>query len=138
MFLTEIALGTRALLLEHFKKFPVNAPGGLMVTKDMTRYTELLRSWNIDESVKSVGGILDVLLEVGSLFVIGPQALKERVRAGTAGGGSGTSTGGGGGGTTSGSQSKSNAGLTVQEVRAYVLRREDSGSAAMQDVFNAF
>ncbi|EGD85816.1 hypothetical protein H112_06738 [Trichophyton rubrum D6] len=138
VFLTEIALGTRALLLEHFKKFPVNAPGGLMVTKDMTRYTELLRSWNIDESVKSVGGILDVLLEVGSLFVIGPQALKERVRAGTAGGGSGTSTGGGGGGTTSGSQSKSNAGLTVQEVRAYVLRREDSGSAAMQDVFNAF
>ncbi|KAM5465298.1 Exocyst complex component 5 [Microsporum audouinii] len=138
VFLTEIALGTRALLLEHFKKFPVNAPGGLMVTKDMTRYTELLRSWNIDESVKGVGGVLDVLLEVGSLFVIGPQALKERVRAGTAGGGSGASSGGGSGGTTGGSQSKSNAGLSVQEVRAYVLRREDSGSAAMQDVFNAF
>ncbi|KAK2834924.1 hypothetical protein FQN49_006780 [Arthroderma sp. PD_2] len=138
VFLTEIALGTRALLLEHFKKFTVNAPGGLMVTKDMTRYTELVRSWNIDESVKGVGGVLDVLLEVGSLFVIGPQALKERVRAGTAGGSSGASGGGGSGGTAGGSQGKSNAGLSVQEVRAYVLRREDSGSVAMQDVFNAF
>ncbi|KAF3481943.1 exocyst complex component protein [Arthroderma uncinatum] len=139
IFLTEIALGTRALLLDHFKKFPVNAPGGLMVTKDMTRYTELLRSWNIDEAVKGVGGALDVLLEVGSLFVIGPQALKERVRAGTAGGSSGASGGAAGsGGTAGGSQGKSNAGLSVQEVRAYVLRREDSGSVAMQGVFNAF
>ncbi|KAI1978906.1 Exocyst complex component 5 [Ophidiomyces ophidiicola] len=132
IFLTEIALGTRTLLLEHFKKFPVNGPGGLMVTKDMTRYTELLRSWDIDDGVKGVGGTLDVLLEVGSLFVVGPEALRERVRAGTTGG-----SGGGSGGGAGSSQSKSNAGLSVQEVRAYVLRREDSGSVAMQSVLNA-
>ncbi|WEW58568.1 Exocyst complex component 5 [Emydomyces testavorans] len=132
IFLTEIALGTRALLLDHFKKFPVNGPGGLMVTKDMTRYTELLRSWDIGEGVKGIGGALDVLLEVGSLFVVGPEALRERIRAGTTGG-----SGGGSGSGTGSSQGKSNTTLSVQEVRAYVLRREDSGSVGMQSVLNA-
>ncbi|PGG97049.1 hypothetical protein AJ79_09363 [Helicocarpus griseus UAMH5409] len=140
IFLTEIALGIRTLLLEHFKRFPVNGPGGLMVTKDMTRYADLLRSWDIDDAVKGVGGALDVLLEVGSLFVVGPEALRERVRAGTTGtsgrggGGSGTSRTGGQGSTAQGT---AGAGLTVQEVRAYVLRREDSGTVGMQSVFNA-
>jgi hypothetical protein len=133
-FLTEIALGIRALLLEHFKRFPVNAAGGLMVTKDMTRYTELLRSWDIDEGVKGVGGALDVLLEVGSLFVVGPAALRERVRAGTTGGSGG---GGAGAAANSGAQGQAAASLSVEEVRAYVLRREDSGSIGMQSVFNA-
>ncbi|KAL1960700.1 hypothetical protein VTO42DRAFT_6530 [Malbranchea cinnamomea] len=129
-FLTEIALGTRSLLLEHFKKFTVNAPGGLMVTKDMTRYTELFRSWDIDESVKGVGGALDVLLEVGSLFVVGPAALRERVRAGATGG-----SGSGAGGRAS--QAQTGSSLSVQEVRAYVMRREDSGSLGMQSVFDS-
>lgn len=110
-----------------------------MVTKDMTCYVELLRSWDIDDAVKGVGGALDVLLEVGSLFVVGPEALRERVRAGTTGtsgrgpGGSGTSRTGGSG---SAAQGTAGAGLTVQEVRAYVMRREDSGTVGMQGVFN--
>ncbi|KKZ62998.1 hypothetical protein EMCG_02710 [[Emmonsia] crescens] len=139
IFLTEIALGVRTLLLEHFKRFTVNGPGGLMVTKDMTCYVELLRSWDVDDAVKGVGGALDVLLEVGSLFVVGPEALRERVRAGTTGtsgrgaGGSGTSRTGGSG---SAAQGTAGAGLTVQEVRAYVMRREDSGTVGMQGVFN--
>src|SRR4051812_12327870 len=85
-FLTEIALGLRGLLLEHFKRFSVSGPGGLMVTKDMTQYTDLLKSWDIDEEVKGPGGALDVLLEVGSLFVIGVEALRERIRGGAASG----------------------------------------------------
>ncbi|EEH43749.1 exocyst subunit SEC10 [Paracoccidioides brasiliensis Pb18] len=139
IFLTEIALGVRTLLLEHFKRFPVNGPGGLMVTKDMTCYADLLRSWDIDDAVKGVGGALDVLLEVGSLFVVGSEALRERVRAGTTatGGrdasGSGSSRTGGSGGAAQGTPG---TGLSVQEVRAYILRREDSGSAGMQSVFN--
>jgi hypothetical protein len=32
-FMTEIGIGLRSLLLEHFTKFPVNATGGIMVTK---------------------------------------------------------------------------------------------------------
>jgi hypothetical protein len=117
--LTEIALGTRSLLLEHFKRFVVNGPGGLMVTKDMTQYTDLLRSWGIDEEIKAPGGALDGLLEVGSLFVIGSEALRERIR--------GQATGG----------RQVEAALSVQEVRAYVSRREDSNTAEMQSVLYA-
>ncbi|PLN80366.1 exocyst complex component Sec10 [Aspergillus taichungensis] len=133
--LTEIALGTRGLLLEHFKRFAVNGPGGLMVTKDMTQYTDLLKSWDIDEQIKGPSGVLDVLLEVGSLFVIGSEALRERVRGGAAG------TAGGKAGSNAGANNgrgprQIEAGLSPQEVRAYVSRREDSNTAEMQNVLN--
>lgn len=125
--LTEIALGTRGLLLEHFKRFAVSGPGGLMVTKDMTQYADLLKSWDIDEEIKAPGGALDVLLEVGNLFVIGVEALRERIRGGAATGtGPGSSRG-------SGPEAK----LSVMEVRAYVSRREDSNTLALQQVLNA-
>ncbi|KAJ6150745.1 hypothetical protein N7470_007339 [Penicillium chermesinum] len=123
--LTEIAMGVRGLLLEHFKRFAVSGPGGLMVTKDMTQYAELLKSWSIDDDAKAPGGALDVLLEVGNLFVIGEEALRERIRGGAASG----TTGGGGRGNQE-------AKLSVQEVRAYVSRREDSNTLAMQQVLN--
>ncbi|KAJ5549714.1 hypothetical protein N7535_002349 [Penicillium sp. DV-2018c] len=125
--LTEIALGVRGLLLEHFKRFSVSGPGGLMVTKDMTQYADLFKSWDIDEETKGPGGALDVLLEVGSLFVIGVEALRERIRGGAA---SGTT---GGAGRNASQEGK----LSVQEVRAYVSRREDSNTFAMQQVLNA-
>lgn len=114
-----------------------------MVTKDMTCYVELFRSWDIEENVKGVGGSLDVLLEVGSLFVIGPEALRERIRGGSGGGGGGSSgrgaTGGRDGSNGGGSgQGKGNApSLGVQEIRAYVLRREDAGSVGMQSVLSS-
>ena len=83
--------------------------------------------WDIEEDTKAPGGALDVLLEVGSLFVIGVEALRERIRGGAASGttGSGPSRGG------------PEAKLSVQEVRAYVSRREDSNPVAMQQVLNA-
>ena len=118
--LTEIALGVRSLLLEHFKRFSVNGPGGLLVTKDITQYNYLLKSWDIDEQLKGPSGALDVLLEVGSLFVVGSEALRERVR----------------GGAASGNASESPEGLGVHEVRAYVSRREDSNTPGMQNVLN--
>ncbi|KAL4943951.1 hypothetical protein BDV06DRAFT_122741 [Aspergillus oleicola] len=131
--LTEIAVGTRTLLLEHFKRFVVNGPGGLMVTKDMTQYANLLKSWDIDDQVKAASGMLDVLLEVGSLFVIGPEALRERIRGpGTsASGRPGNNPARGPGGTATG------AGLSAQDVRAYVSRREDSNTAAMQQMLSS-
>lgn len=112
-----------------------------MVTKDMTQYTNLLKSWNIDDQIKTPGGAaLDVLLEVGSLFVIGSEALRERIRGG-APGTAGNNTSGGrtgrGGGAGGGGNGATFAGaLNVQEVRAYVSRREDSNTAAVQNVLN--
>lgn len=122
-FLTEIALGTRASLLDHFKRFTVNGTGGLIVTKDMTRYTELLRSWDLDDNVKCPGGPLDALLEVGNLFVVGPEALRERIRARATGAG--------------GKSGDTGTALSIQEIRAYIMKREDSGSAGMQSVISS-
>ena len=101
-----------------------------MVTKDMTQYTDLLKSWDIDEEIKGPGGALDVLLEVGSLFVISVEAVRERIRGGAA---SGTT----GGPSSSKSAGEQDAKLSIQEVRAYVSRREDSNTVAMQQVLNA-
>ncbi|PYH93593.1 exocyst complex component Sec10 [Aspergillus ellipticus CBS 707.79] len=136
--LTEIVLGARNLLLEHFKRFVVNGPGGLMVTKDMTQYTGLLKSWDIEEQVKGPSGTLDVLLEVGNLFVIGSEALRERIRGGTTSTNSGRTSNNTGASTGRGlgATVQAEAGLSVQEVRAYVSRREDSNTAALQNVLN--
>lgn len=114
-FLTELALSFRSLLLEHFKKFQVNAAGGIMVTKDISKYIELLRSWQLDPSFDPS---FEVLTEIGNLFVIGPDALKERLR------GKGAMTGAGG------SWEKG-------DLRAYVLRREDANSVGVQSVLSA-
>lgn len=103
-----------------------------MVTKDMTQYADLLKSWDIDDDTKGPGGTLDVLLEVGNLFVIGVEALRERIRGGAASGATGSSTGPG---RSAGGQME--AKLSVAEVRAYVSRREDSNTLAMQQVLNA-
>jgi hypothetical protein len=102
-----------------------------MVTKDMTQYAELFKSWDIDDEAKGPGGALDVLLEVGSLFVIGLEALRERIRGGAASGTTGSS--GSGPSVRNAQEGK----LSVQEVRAYVSRREDSNTFAMQQVLNA-
>ena len=85
-----------------------------MVTKDMARYNELLRSWPLDPTFTTS---LEVLSEIGNLFVIGPEALKERLR------------GGGGGGVL--------AGVGKGDIRPYLLKREDAGSVGIQSVLNA-
>jgi len=108
--LTELAINFRTLLLDHFKKFPVNAAGSIMVTKDISKYIELLRSWDLEPSFDPS---FEVLTEIGNLFVIGPEALKERLR------GQGTPHWGRG------------------DMRPYVLRREDAGSVGVQSVLNA-
>ena len=112
-FLTELALGIRTLLLEHFKKFQVSAVGGILVTKDISKYLELLRSWELEPSFQSS---LEVLTEIGNLFVIGPEALKERLRG------------------------KAGAIGRLWEpgdLRPYVLRRDDVGSVGVQAALSA-
>ena len=110
-----------------------------MIMKDVTRYVELLKSWDIDEDVKTVSGVLDVLLEVGSLFVVGPEALREKLRGGTTNGGTrgprNNSNADSRGGATRSSPNDS-IGLSVSEVKAYVLRRDDCNSVSMQSLLS--
>jgi hypothetical protein len=110
-FSSELAICTRDLLFEHFKKFQVNATGGLMVTKDMSRYVQTLKEW---PTRKEVEGSLDVLSEIGNLFIIGPEALRERSRN-----------------VQTGVKGK---GLDKVDFRAFVMRRDDSGSVGIQSV----
>jgi hypothetical protein len=111
VFSSELALNIRDLLFEHFKKFQVNATGGLMVTKDISKYVSTLKELTLS---KDVEGAVEVLSEIGNIFIIGPEALRERSRNFAPGG----------------------AGKKLQKTdfRAFVMRRDDSGSVGIQSV----
>jgi exocyst complex component 5 len=113
-FSLELAIGLRSLLLQHFKNYQVSLTGALVVSKDIAKYSELLRSWDLPSSFDPS---LDVLSEIANLFVIGPEALRDRLR----------NFGTGAGGLQ---------GVEKADLRPYVLRREDSGSVGVQAVLN--
>jgi len=110
-FSTELAMGFRTLLLDHFKKFQVNLAGGLMVSKDITKYIELLQTMPV---ASSFAPSLEVLVEIGNIFVIGPEALKDRLRGGSA-----------------------LTGIDQTDLRPYILKRDDASSPGVQAVLNA-
>jgi hypothetical protein len=111
IFSCELAISVRDLLFEHFKKFQVNATGGLMVTKDMSRYVSTLKELQLSKEVESS---VEVLSEIGNLFIIGPEALRERGRIFQPGG----------------------AGKKLQKAdfRAFIMKRDDYGSVGIQSV----
>lgn len=115
MFSSELALAVHRLLFEHFKKFSVNATGGLMVTKDINRYVSTLKEWPL---TKEVVAIVDLMPEIGYLFMIGPEALREKSRNLTTGP------------TATGKK------LTKADFKAFVQRREDASSVGIQSVLN--
>lgn len=84
-----------------------------MVTKDITKYTELLKTFPLASSFLPS---LEILAEIGNMFVIGPEALRERVR-------------GGGRGEL--------GGWDRADLRPYILKREDVGSVGVQSVLNS-
>ena len=112
-FLTEIAVNVRSLLLDHFKKFQVSATGGIMLTKDISKYSELLRGWHLDPSFAPS---MEVLTEIGNIFVIGPDALRERLR---------------------GRQGAVGGAWDVADLRPYILKREDVNSVGVQSALSA-
>lgn len=114
-FSLELAVGLRTLLLQHFKSYQVSLTGALVVSKDITKYIELLRLWELPPSFDLS---LEVLTEVANIFVIGPEALRDRLR----------NYGTGAGGLQ---------GVEKADLRPYVLRRDDSGSVGVQAVLNA-
>jgi exocyst complex component 5 len=109
IFLAEIAIGLRALLLEHLRKFSVSLTGGLVVSRDVTRYVETVKQWPTGEELEQ--GAMEVVSDVATLFVIGPEALRERLRAAK--------------------------GEEKGELRQYILKREDVNTVAIQAVLSA-
>ncbi|KXX76986.1 Exocyst complex component sec10 [Madurella mycetomatis] len=131
LFSSELALAVHRLLFEHFKKFQVNATGGLMVTKDIAKYVSTVKEWPLTKEVEQ---IVEVLTEVGYLFIIGPEALRERSRnlgsssaaaaAGSAKASSGAGQAGGAGGRK----------LLKADFKAFVQKREDASTVGVQSV----
>lgn len=113
MFSSELALAVHKLLFEHFKKFAVNATGGLMVTKDIAKYVATMKEWPL---TREVVAIVEVLTEIGYLFIIGPEALRERSRnLGSGPPGPGKK-------------------LQKADFKAFVQKREDASSVGIQSV----
>ena len=137
-FAAELALALRRLLLDHFKRFQVNATGGLMVTRDIARYVAAAREWPLPREVDAA---LDVLTEVGYLFIIGPEALRERSRnlASSTTSGSSSSSSSSSSSPPGTSSSSSGGGAAVKKLgkadfKAYVQKREDAGTPGIQSV----
>jgi hypothetical protein len=115
----QLALALQRLLLDHFKRFRVNAAGGLMVTKDIAKYVGTLKQveWSLSKEVEAS---VDLLTEIGYLFIIGPEALRERSRN-LAGGGTASASGGG-------------KRLAKADFKVFIGNREDSRSVGIQSV----
>jgi hypothetical protein len=107
LFLAELARGLRALVLANLLKYTVSQVGGLSVSKDMNRYGELVRAWPTGEDLEP--GAMDVLSDVSTLFIIGPEALRDRLRG---------------------------AGADAAELKLFIARREDAGSVGVQGVLS--
>ncbi|KAF8426330.1 exocyst complex component Sec10-like protein [Tirmania nivea] len=74
-FLAELAASLLSLVLEHMKRFTVNAAGGIMLTKDVSAYHAAVKSWEIREAREG----WEFAQEVANLFVVGQGALRERL-----------------------------------------------------------
>ena len=111
LFLSDLAIGLRFAVLEHFRKFTISLTGGLLVSKDITKYVELVRSWPLTDSEFEKSGGLTTVSEIANLFVIGPEALRERLKNAKA--------------------------EEREELRKFVEKREDAGSVGVQAVLNS-
>ncbi|KAI5927762.1 exocyst complex component Sec10-like protein [Camillea tinctor] len=124
VFSSELTLAIQRLIFEHFKKFKVNATGGLMVTKDIAKYVATLKEWPLSKEVEAA---VELLTEIGYLFIIGPEALRERSRNLAA---TSSSSGGGGGGAAGSTNRK----LVKADFKAFIQNRDDAKSAGVQSV----
>lgn len=77
-FLTEVGTRVNYILLDHFKKFSVNATGGLLLTKDISRYQEAVAAW----SCQALEPKFKFLLEIGNIFVVKPDILRKLLSEG--------------------------------------------------------
>lgn len=71
-FLTEVGMTFHSLLLDHYKKFPVNPTGGLMLTKDLASYQDAMTAYKIP----AVDDRFVMLRQLGNCFIVQPEVLR--------------------------------------------------------------
>ncbi|CAG8436215.1 7102_t:CDS:10 [Funneliformis caledonium] len=76
--LIEIGVAFHSMLLEHFKKFAVSAAGGLVLTKDITKYQETITLFKISQ----LDDRFEMLRQLGNLFIVKPEILKSVLNEG--------------------------------------------------------
>ncbi|KAK4076256.1 hypothetical protein THAR02_02700 [Trichoderma harzianum] len=114
-FFSELGLVLHSHLFDHFKRFQVNATGGLMVTQDIAKYVATLRAWPLAKDVETA---IEMLTEIGSLFIVGPEALREKVR------------------TLAPGSSSVRGKLSKADFKAFVEKRDDSGSVGIRGILS--
>ncbi|KAI0019569.1 exocyst complex component protein [Xylariomycetidae sp. FL0641] len=120
VFTSELAAALQRLLFEHFKKFKVNAAGGLMVTKDVSKYVATLKDWPLLPDVEPA---VELLTEIGALYIIGHEALRERARTVPAG--------------PAAAEGTTKKKLFKADFKAFIQSREDAKSAGIQSVLSS-
>ncbi|KAF9534745.1 exocyst complex protein [Crepidotus variabilis] len=75
VFLTEIGVAFHSLLLEHLRKFPVSATGGLMLAKDLKSYQDTVSSFN----VPALHERFEFIRQLGNVFLVRPEILKSYI-----------------------------------------------------------
>ncbi|KAG9030353.1 Exocyst complex component 5 [Tulasnella sp. JGI-2019a] len=74
-FLTEVGVTFHSMLLEHLKKFPVSATGGLLLAKDLKAYQDTMSSFGIPALEER----FEFIRQLGNVFLVRPDILKSYI-----------------------------------------------------------
>ncbi|EJD01579.1 exocyst complex protein [Fomitiporia mediterranea MF3/22] len=75
VFLTEVGITFNTLLLDHLRKFSVNANGGLILAKDLKSYQDLISTFNCPALPER----FEFICQLGKIFLIEPEILKSYI-----------------------------------------------------------
>jgi hypothetical protein len=67
------------MLLEHFKKFSISPVGGVLLAKDIAKYQETVKTWNIP----SLDERFETLRQLGKVFLAKPEMLPSVLNEGS-------------------------------------------------------
>ncbi|KAI8089981.1 exocyst complex component Sec10-like protein [Halteromyces radiatus] len=71
-YLLNVGSEFHSLLVEHFKKYYVTPTGGLLVTKDIAKYQEVIMMFKIP----TLNDRFEMLRQLGNIFVVKPEILR--------------------------------------------------------------
>ncbi|KAF9509870.1 hypothetical protein BS47DRAFT_1396495 [Hydnum rufescens UP504] len=74
-FLMDIGVSFHTLLLDHLKKFPVSATGGLMLAKDLRSYQDTIATF----ALPSLSERFEFIRQLGNVFLVRPEILKSYI-----------------------------------------------------------
>ncbi|KAI9466964.1 exocyst complex component Sec10 [Lactarius psammicola] len=75
IFLTEVGVAFHSQLLEHLRKFPVSATGGLMLAKDLKSYQDTIATF----SIHALHERFEFIRQLGNIFLVQPEILKSYI-----------------------------------------------------------